>query len=439
MPIGKQSNRLSRKLLRKLLMLAVLGGAPSVSLFSQEAGSEAPQEGESSCVVCHQALGGEFEAAVEGMKNDIHGKRGLSCVDCHGGDPSPELADDMVTAMDPQRGFIGVPSRMEIPGFCARCHSDPQFMRQFNPRIDTDQYDRYLTSVHGQRLKEGDTKVATCVDCHSVHGIQQVGDARSPVYPTNIPNTCARCHSDPEYMADYGIPTDQVEQYSQSVHGTALLKRGDLAAPACNDCHGNHGASPPGAPSIAYVCGQCHLNNSELFLASPHRSAFAEMYLPECETCHGNHLIEHPTDELLSRDGVCVECHAEDSKGDVTAAAMYGEINALKFRLEEAEQVMSEAERAGMPVSELEFQLSEAHDSLIKARTQVHSLSVSRVSEITGEGKSLAEQVLAAGRDLLAEVQYRRKGLAVSLIFILILAAGIYLKIKEVDRQAGMS
>src|SRR5688572_12273090 len=48
---------------------------------------------------------------------------------------------------------------------------------------------------------------------------------------------------------NYGIPTDQAEKFKGSVHGEALLKNRDMAAPTCNDCHGNHGAAPPGATS----------------------------------------------------------------------------------------------------------------------------------------------------------------------------------------------
>ena len=67
-------------------------------------------------------------------------------------------------------------------------------------------------------------------------------------------------------MKEYGIPTDQYEKYSKSVHGVALLQKHDLGAPACNKCHGNHGATPPGVESISKVCGTCHALNADLVL-----------------------------------------------------------------------------------------------------------------------------------------------------------------------------
>ncbi|MFQ5676121.1 MAG: multiheme c-type cytochrome, partial [bacterium] len=151
---------------------------------------EASQSSEiNTCVSCHLEIGDELALPVEGMKEDVHARQGLSCVDCHGGDPTAGQDGDPDASMDPAKGYIGAPVRSQIPQFCGRCHSDPNYMRRFNPRVATDQLDRYKTSVHGQRLQQGDAKVATCIDCHGVHGIHGAKDARSSVYPLNIPET----------------------------------------------------------------------------------------------------------------------------------------------------------------------------------------------------------------------------------------------------------
>ncbi len=394
------------------------------------------QTGEvNSCVSCHLEEGEELAVPVEGMRNDVHAQNGLSCADCHGGDPKAGLDGDMDAAMDPDKGYIGVPSRKDIPTFCARCHSNTAYMRKFNPRVASNQLERYKTSIHGKRLINGDEKVATCVDCHGVHGIRASNDALSLIYPTNVPSTCGRCHADAEYMADYDIPINQLTSYTKSVHGVALLDRGDLGAPACNDCHGNHGAAPPGAPSIAFICGQCHLNNSELFFKSPHRVAYEENDFPECETCHDYHDIQHPSDEMLGvgENSICIECHEEDSKGYATAIAMRNQIEFLKSKMSTADSLVALAERAGMEVSDALYQLNDADDALVKARTQIHSLDLDNIVNVTNEGVTLADAALLAGTNALSEVQFRRKGLAVSLVFLLILAVGLYLKIKEID------
>lgn len=404
--------------------------------FQQEEPAEpSAEEQNDSCVWCHAQLEDEMLAPVEGMKEDVHAAVGLSCVDCHGGDATAGFDFVLDDSMAEDKGYLGVPERKDIPEFCARCHSDPGYMRQFDPRVSTDQHARYLTSVHGRRLAEGDTRVATCIDCHGVHGIRKANDARSSVYPPNVPETCGRCHSDPDLMQPYDLPVDQVEKYRTSVHGLALLEKGDRGAPACNDCHGNHGASPPGAPSIAYVCGQCHLSNSELFLASPHFKGFELLGLPECETCHGNHDIQPPHDEMVGAGpgSLCLDCHEGETEVLETATAMRQRIDELKAVMASVHEVVSRAEQAGMEVSEARFLLEEADDSLIQSRTIVHSLSIEKLAEIVDRGVSLAREAEATGYAALEEFQFRRKGLALALVFILLLAAGLYLKIREID------
>ena len=86
------------------------------------------------------------------------------------------------------------------------------FMRKYNPSLRTDQFSQYQTSVHGKLLAKGDTKVAVCIDCHGVHDLRPASDPRSKIRPLNVAQTCARCHSDAEYMHGYGIPTDQYGQ-----------------------------------------------------------------------------------------------------------------------------------------------------------------------------------------------------------------------------------
>ena len=129
-----------------------------------------------------------------------------------------------------------------------------------------------------------------------------IGSGKMPhstTHPLNLPNTCGNCHANAEYMAEYGISTSQLADFTKSVHGHALLVKEDLGAPACNDCHSNHGAAPPGTESLAAVCGNCHALEAGLFVDSPHAEAFAENDFPMCETCHSNHLVEKPSKLLL--------------------------------------------------------------------------------------------------------------------------------------------
>ena len=103
---------------------------------------------------------------VELYKADIHATKGFGCVACHGGDGTKMGLE----AMDRAKGYIGKPTPTQVIEVCGRCHSDPRFMRQYNPSLRVDQVAEYYTSVHGRRLKElKDPKVATCASCHIPH------------------------------------------------------------------------------------------------------------------------------------------------------------------------------------------------------------------------------------------------------------------------------
>ena len=416
-------------LLFSLLFLSLLAGTWPVS-------AEAPDI--DACASCHAELEDEELAAPTGhLDQDVHRRRGLSCADCHGGDAASEDPDE---SMDEDNGFLGVPTKEEIPGLCGRCHSDASYIRRFNPALRVDQVTLFRTSVHGQRLAgAGDQKVAACADCHGAHGILPGNDPRSPVYAANVPQTCGRCHSDPVYMREYGIPTDQYEKYRKSVHGRPLLEEGDTAAPACNDCHGNHGATPPGVSSLANVCGQCHPINNNLVNQSPHRTAFEKLGLAACETCHSHHGIEVPGDAMVGGEApaVCANCHRPDKwpKGWAGARAIRAALDSLVERHRKAEVTIRRAERAGMEVGEALFDLNEVAGRLTKTRSVLHSFDPEKVREVSDEGTELATKAERAGHAALAELQFRRRGLGLSLVVIVVLGVGLVIKIRGLNHN----
>ena len=388
----------------------------------------------SSCIDCHIKLEGELGNPARSIKDDIHLSRGLSCNDCHGGDPTKY---DKKAAKDPSKGYLGRPQTVNIPAFCGKCHNDASFMKKFNPALRVDQEKEYSTSVHGQLLKKGNTKVATCISCHGVHGIRAVTDALSSVYPSNVAETCSKCHSDAARMAEFKIPTDQYTKYKRSVHAKALYERQDLSAPTCNDCHGNHGAAPPGIASVANVCGQCHARQAELFQASVHKKAFDNMGSGECITCHNNHDIAAPTDALIGtgEHSICITCHKQGDKGFIAAGQIRSSIDELQARVKKSQEILDRAERAGMEVSKPKFDLREAIDGVTHARVLIHTSSPDEVNKVISPAVSVTDKAYQAGVGALAEMNYRRKGLVVSLFFILFLAVLVYLKLRQIERR----
>jgi len=388
-----------------------------------------------SCTDCHSMLEGPLGEPVGLMKTDIHKSKGLSCADCHGGDAS---IDDPGGAMDPRKGFIAKPKPAAIPGFCGKCHSNADFIKKFNPAQRVDQETEFLTSIHGKLLKQGDQKVATCISCHGNHGVRAVADPKAPVFATNVAETCSKCHSKPDYMAGYMIPHDQYDKYRKSVHARALYERQDKSAPTCNSCHGNHGATPPGVASIANVCGQCHVRQSTLFQASPHKGVFDAMGIGECIQCHNNHEIAHPDDEMIGAgaNSTCTKCHVEGDAGFIAATKMRSRLDELVLANTRALDILERAERAGMQVSKAKFELNEAKDSLTNARVLIHSFAPDEVDKVISPGIEIALKSYNAGESAMNEMGFRRKGLAVSLFFILLLAGLVYLKIRQIESVA---
>jgi len=387
-----------------------------------------------SCIECHSLMEGDVAKPVQLMKDDIHRSRGLSCADCHGGDPTQ---DDVLRAMDPRKGFIAKPKPKDVPVFCGKCHSNADFIKKFNPALRVDQEHEYFTSVHGQRLKAGDQKVATCISCHGSHGVRAIKDPASAVYAPNVAETCAKCHGNANYMKDYKIPHNQYDKYKSSVHAKALYERQDLSAPTCNDCHGNHGAAPPGVTSVANVCGQCHVRQSTLFQTSPHKVVFDAMQVGECLQCHSNHAISPPHDEMIGtgQQATCVSCHTAGDNGFQAAEKMRGMIDALVAGNNNALAILNRAERAGMEVSRAKFELSEAKDGITNARVLIHSFSTGEVEKVIKPGLEVARKSYQAGEQAMSELGFRRKGLAISLFFILFLAGLVYLKVREIERR----
>jgi len=386
------------------------------------------------CLTCHSEWEEGTDAPSKRWSFDIHKESGLSCADCHGGNPSLEEMD----AVRASKGYRGIPAAGDIPGFCGRCHSDAAYMKRFNPSLPIDQLEKYKTSMHGIRLSAGDKKAATCVSCHSVHNIAPANAPTSTVYAVNLPKTCAACHADAAYMAAYGIPTDQYDKFAKSVHGIALLQKEDIAAPACNDCHGNHGALPPGVDDISAVCGTCHAKNAMLFAESPHKKAFEAQSLPQCETCHSNHDILSPTDALIGagQKSLCIGCHSQDdgNKGYETGVMVSALLDSLVRLEQEASDVIDRGEKKGMAVTDQLFALKDVHSSLVESRTLVHTFTLDKIKPELDKGIQLAAATYRQGLDLLGEYNFRRIGLGISTIFITLLALLIWITIRRLER-----
>ena len=121
------------------------------------------------------------------------------------------------------------------------------------------------------------------------------------------------------------------------------------------------------------------------------------------------------------------------------AGQMRSRLDQLIAGIDQSKAILDQAERKGMEVSKPKFELKGATDALTHARVLIHSSSAGEVDKVVGPGLEVAHKGYDAGLAALAEWRFRRKGLAVSLVFILFLAGLVYLKIRQIESRQEVS
>ena len=304
-----------------------------------------PLKQDESCLACHGQAGMTSSAgksiSIDPTKHaaSVHGT--LGCIDCHSqikdfphpakvakvqclschSDEASHVAGSIHAALGEEacQSCHGNPHEVAVatqiaPAKCAQCHAD--------------EVKEFRKSIHGQAAASGDPDAPTCMSCHgAVHQIQSSGETSSLVTKKNLPDTCASCHSNPQFLSRHKIPfAHPVELYKQSVHGRAIVA-GDGAAASCSDCHGSHGILPAKDSrskvnhwNIPATCGQCHSEISKTYLESVHGQAMKNGVsgAPVCSDCHGEHLILGPKEQgsLVNAGRVsmatCGRCHSDE-------------------------------------------------------------------------------------------------------------------------------
>ena len=218
---------------------------------------------------------------------------GLECNACHLGEKAKEG---------------GMP-----PANCVSCHEEVGNVLKNSP--------------HGQAfMARFKTPTASCLACHGdPHEILSHQDPNSKTSRVNQPATCGACHEHPSEIPPHLAKRMPIKSYFITVHGETVRK-GNLNAASCADCHGSHDIRPPGDPAsrishgqIVTTCGQCHQEEAKTFGSSVHGLALTHgmREAPTCTDCHGEHTIRFP-EEIASSvwkgaiTKTCSGCHSSE-------------------------------------------------------------------------------------------------------------------------------
>ena len=268
-----------------LLLLVGAGAAPAADISNDD------------CLACHSDKSMTRKRGARTVSLFVDGKKFsssvhsvLSCTSCHADLEGKDLPHSTPLA------------RVQ----CGTCHSDEQKLHE--------------KSLHGKAIARGDSLAPHCVDCHGNHDILPVKDRHSAVAPLNIPFVCGRCHREgtPVQMNRKIDQHNILENYSESIHGEALFKKGLVVAPNCASCHTPHSILPHTDPNssisrrnIAATCTKCHGLIEEVHRKTIKGALWEKEahVLPACVDCHQPHKIRNVFYSQGMADADCMRCH----------------------------------------------------------------------------------------------------------------------------------
>jgi len=256
------------------------------------------------CFTCHEdrslkgkRLGKTIPVFVDrrAFAASVHGA--LSCTDCHTDLEKKELPHDEDLA----------------PVACGACHSEEE--------------KKHAASLHGRAVARKDPLAPRCASCHGYHDILPVKDPRSAVSPQRVPFVCGSCHREgaPVQIQRNIHQSNILENYSESIHGEGLLKKGLVVTATCASCHTAHDILPHTDPrssiarrNIATTCARCHVLIEEVHQKVIKGALWEkeQHVLPACVDCHQPHKARRVFYDqgMASKD--CLRCH---EKPDIRA------------------------------------------------------------------------------------------------------------------------
>ncbi|MBU1099471.1 MAG: cytochrome c3 family protein [Bacteroidetes bacterium] len=296
------------------------------------------------CSNCHD---------VEAYKESVHFQKGLNCADCHS---SHEIKETSELKKNIEQFCITCHKNANVKNFtksvhfaklkegetsptCLDCHNGSTHQIQPAKFSENELHDicrtchkvpvaNFENSLHGKALSKQKVMAPNCITCHNSHDIRSGKDQSSKTYVMNIPKLCGNCHKDGTDVSTLKNIDQRhiLENYSESIHGEGLLKKGLIVSAVCTSCHFSHSILPHedinssiNRKNIANTCMQCHQQiekvhqqviNGELWEKNPNS-------IPVCIDCHQPHQVRRVFYEQDYTNDYCMTCHKDQNLSKV--------------------------------------------------------------------------------------------------------------------------
>ncbi len=265
------------------------------------------------------------------MQNIIENISDRSCLKCHEKNNIHKIVNDKRVSLKVNVSDITNSVHNNIR--CVKCHSDVT-ANVHRPCVSVGKVDcsnchaevsdLFFTSGHGQAYFNNDENAPYCTTCHGTHLVKSKNDESALTNRFSIPKLCGECHNKTGKATEHTElkEVDAFNDYSTTVHGKSLEKKGLLSAAVCTDCHTTHFVlkeederSSVNPLNIPLTCSKCHKGIYNDYIESDHaykKDDDGKKY-PTCAICHTAHSIsEIDQDKFMTEiTHQCGSCHSD--------------------------------------------------------------------------------------------------------------------------------